>query len=133
MLLAGWMTVLLIVSSPILARNSFAPQSPASPDVPVVNGGAGACTADFTVNDSSGKAIYDAKIRIQIKYGFMGLRKLDATVGTNYEGKARVEGLPEQIKGTAEFNVTHGGQGKSLPYDPGADCHPQHEVTLGAK
>ena len=132
--LAGWLTGLLIVSSPIFARNSFlASQAPGSADVPVVSAGAGSCDANFTVNDSSGKAIYDAKIRIQLKYGFMGLHKLDATVGTNYEGKARIEGLPEQIKGTAEFRVTHAGQGKSLPFDPEADCHPRHEVVLGEK
>jgi hypothetical protein len=132
--LAAWLTGVLIVSSPIFARNYFpASQAPGSADVPVVSGGAGACTADFTVSDSSGKAIYDAKIRIQIKYGFMGLHKLDATVGTNYEGKARIEGLPEQIKGTSEFKVTHADQRKSLPYDPAADCHPRHDVTLGEK
>ena len=129
--LAGCLAGLLVVSSPIFAFP--ASQAPGSADVPVVNGGAGACTADFTVSDLSGKAIYDAKIRIQIKYGFMGLHKLDATVGTNYEGKARIEGLPEQIKGTSEFKVTHADQSKSLPYDPRADCHPRHDVTLGEK
>jgi len=29
------------------------------------------CTADFVVSDSSGKGVYDAKIGIQIKYGFL--------------------------------------------------------------
>jgi hypothetical protein len=63
----------------------------------------------------------------------MAFHRLDATVGTNYEGKARMEGLPERIKGTAEFKVSHGDQSKSLPYDPVADCHPRYEVTLGEK
>jgi hypothetical protein len=85
------------------------------------------------VNDSSGKGIYDAKIGIQIKYGFMGLHKLDLTVGTNYEGKARIEGLPEQIKGLAEFKVRHGEQSKTVSYDPLDNCHPRHEVNLGGK
>jgi len=102
-------------------------------DVPVVNGGAGPCTADFVVKDASGKGVYNAKIDIQVRYGFMGLHRLDATVQTNFEGKARIEGLPEQIKKTAEFNVSQGGQSKSLPYDPQADCHPRPEVVLGDK
>src|SRR5579864_3545144 len=124
----------LIVTSIALSGVSFAQsQEHNSADVPVAKGDAGPCSADFVVSDPSGKGVYDAKIGIQIKYGFMGLHKLDLTVGTNFEGKARIEGLPQQIKGSAEFKVTHAGQGKSLPYDPGADCHPRHEVTLGEK
>ena len=116
------------------ASGSFSrQQTPNSADVPVVKGGAGSCTADFVVRDSSGKGVYDAKIGIQIKYGFMGLHKLDLTVGTNFEGKARVEGLPEQIRGSAEFKVSHGDQSKVVPYDPQANCHPRHEIILGGK
>jgi hypothetical protein len=134
MWLAGWLAGLLVVSISSFARSSSPrPQAPSSAEVPVVKGGAGSCTADFVVSDSSGKGIYDAKIGIQIRYGFMGLHRLDLTVGTNFEGKARVEGLPEQIKRTAEFKVSHGDQRKSLPYDPQADCHPRHEVILGEK
>jgi hypothetical protein len=134
MWLAGWLVALIVVSIPTFARTFFpTPQAPGSAEVPVVKAGAGSCTADFSVSDSSGKAIYDAKIRIQIRYRFMGLHKLDATVGTNFEGKARIEGLPEQIRGTAEFKVSHGDESKSLPFDPLADCHPRHEVTLAEK
>jgi len=134
MRLAGWLTGLLVVSLTAFAQSSSpTPQAPVSAEVPVVKGGAGTCSADFVVTDSSGKGIYDAKIRIQIGYRFMGLHKLDLTVGTNYEGKARIEGLPEQIKKTAEFKISHGDQSKSLPFDPLSDCHPRHDVTLGEK
>lgn len=129
-----WLAGLLVTSIATLAPSSFTrPQAPSSADVPVVKGGAGSCTADFVVSDSSGKGVYDAKISILIKYGFMGLRKLDLTVGTNFEGKARVEGLPERIKGSAEFKVSHGDQSKIIQYDPQANCHPRHEVTIGGK
>ncbi len=125
---------LLVASISVVSSSSFAgPQAPNSADVPVAKGGAGSCTADFVVTDSSGKGVYDAKIGIQIKYGFMGLHKLDLTVGTNYEGKARIEGLPEQIRGLAEFKVRHGDQSKIVPYDPQENCHPRHEVILGDK
>ena len=134
MWLAAWLAGLLVVSISTFARSSFpVPQAQGAAEVPVVKGGAGSCTADFTVKDSSGKGIYDAKIRIQIRYRFMAFHRLDATVGTNYEGKARIEGLPERIKGTAEFKISHGDQSKSLPYDPLTDCHPRYEVTLGEK
>jgi hypothetical protein len=125
---------LFVASIAVFSSSSFAgPQAPNSADVPIAKGGAGSCTADFVVNDSSGKGVYDAKIGIQIKYGFMGLHKLDLTVGTNYEGKARIEGLPGQIKGLAEFKVRHGDQSKTVSYDPQDNCHPRHEVILGEK
>jgi hypothetical protein len=134
MWLAGWLAALLLVSISIFAPSAFpGPQAPNSSNIALVNGGAGSCTADFVVTDLSGKGVYDAKIRIQIRYRFMGLHRLDASVATNFEGKARIEGLPEQIKGTTEFNISHGDQSKSLPYDPSTDCHPRHEVILGGK
>jgi hypothetical protein len=134
MWLAGWLAGLIVVSIANPARSSFpTPQAPASTEVTVLNGGAGSCTADFVVSDSAGKAISAAKINIQIRYGFMGLHRLDATVSTSYEGKARIEGLPEEIKRSAEFKVSHGDQSKSFPYDPVADCHPHHEVILAEK
>jgi hypothetical protein len=123
---------MILISS--FAPSSFAAlQVPDSSEIPVVKGDAGACTADFVVKDSSGKGIYKAKIEIQLRYGFMGLHRLDATTPTNFEGKARFEGLPEQIKGTAEFQISHGDQNKSLPYDPQNDCHPKFDVTLAEK
>ena len=133
-LLRGWWVVLLAVLILTFGKSSF-PQSQAqaSSDVAAVKGEAGPCTADFVVSDSAGKGVYDAKIRIQIKYGFGGFHRLDAVVGTNFEGKARFEGLPERIKGIGEFTVNKGSQIKTVPYDPQTDCHPRHEVTLGEK
>jgi len=133
--LAAWLAAaLLALLIPNPARSGFSrPQAPAAPAVAVANGGAGPCTADFVVTDAAGKAIYAAKIDIQLQYGFMGLHKLGATVNTNSDGKARIEGLPDKIKKTAEFNISYQSESKSLPYDPIADCHPHLQVTLGAK
>ena len=127
-----WLAVFLVVLPSAAGRSVFAaPQAPSSPAVPVSNGKVGACSADFVVSDTTGKGLYDAKISIQVQYGFLGAHKLGLNVGTNYEGKARLDGLPEKIKGTAEFKVTHGDQSKSVPYDPLTNCHPRFEVTLG--
>jgi hypothetical protein len=129
--LAGCVASLAAMVMLIGATNSFAtPQTPGAGDVPVVRADAGPCSADFVITDGSGKGIYDAKVEIQIRYRFGGFHRIDAKVGTNVDGKARVEGLPEQIKNSAEFTVTHGGLSKSVPYDPQADCHALHEVSL---
>ena len=73
--------------------------SPVDPKtVPVVDGAAGPCTADFTVTDPSSTAVYAATIKVHIAYGFMYARKLDLEVGTNSDGKARFTGLPDRTK-----------------------------------
>jgi hypothetical protein len=117
-----------------LAQTSPAPQtkSAGSAEVPVLKAGAGPCTAEFSVRDADGKAVYNAKIRLQAEYGFLGMRKLDLNIGTNYEGQARIEGLPEKIRGGADFKISEGGREKSVAFDPIHDCSAQHAITLEA-
>ena len=132
MSLPAWLAGLLVVWAVPFAHSYFpGPQTPSSAEVPVVKVAAGPCSADFVVSDASGKGIYDAKIGIQIQYGFMGRLKLDLNVGTNWEGKARIEGLPEKIRRTAAFKVSHGNQTRLIPYNPQNNCRAQHQVTLG--
>jgi hypothetical protein len=91
---------------------------------------AGPCNADFVVRDESGKGVYDAKITLKTSYGFMGLHRLDLNVGTNAEGKARIEGLPDKPRKAADFKVAQGGREKMVAYDPVGHCNALHEVTL---
>jgi hypothetical protein len=92
----------------------------------------GPCTADFTVVDASNKPIYDAKIHVKVKYGFMSKHDTDLEVGTNSDGKARMEGLPDKLKKPPmEFTIQHGDATKSVTQNPAANCHPTFAVTLG--
>ena len=102
-------------------------------DVPVGQAELGPCSADFTVKDSSNKPIYDARINVIIRYGFMSLRKLEIEVGTNNNGKARFEGLPAKAKKPIEFTIRSGKRTKTVTYDPGAQCHASFTVTLGTQ
>jgi len=101
-------------------------------EVPVIKGGLGPCSADFTVTDSASKPLYDAKIHVTVRYGFMNKRKTDLEIGTNSDGKARVEGLPSKVKTPLEFQIRHEQRVKSLAHDPAADCHANITVVLGA-
>jgi len=101
-------------------------------DVPTISAGMGPCTADFTVVDTSNKPIFDAKIHTILKYGFMSKRDTDLEVGTNSDGKAHIEGLPEKLKKPPmEFTIRSGDLTKSVTNDPAANCHPTFAVTLG--
>jgi hypothetical protein len=101
-------------------------------DVPTISGGMGPCTADFTVVDGSNKPVFDAKIHVKVKYGFMSKRDTDLEVGTNSDGRARMEGLPEKLKKPPmEFTIRSGDATKSVTNDPAVECHPTFTVSLG--
>ena len=101
-----------------------------SKTVPVIDGGVGPCSADFTVTDSAGAPVYDAKIRVHIAYRFMSLHKLDLEIGTNADGKARVTGLPDRIKHGLYFHTSQGDRTTETFDDPANNCKAQFTVVL---
>ena len=101
-----------------------------SAQIPVVDGGLGSCRADFTVKDGSDKPIYNAKIHVLIRYGFLSKRKTELEVGTNSDGKARVTGLPNMPKKPLEFTVKSGTVEKNITDDPSDHCQANFDVTL---
>jgi len=112
----------LVLCVPVLANNS--------PEVPVVDGGVGSCRADFTVKDEAGKPIYNAKIHVTLKFGFLNLRKTELEVGTNSDGKARFTGLPDSPKKPLEFQIKSGTVSKSVTDDPSTTCNAVYDVAL---
>ena len=115
--------------SPAQAPAQSAPQAP---EIPVVDGGLGSCSADFTVKDGSGKPLYDAKVHVILKYGFFSKRKTDLEVGTNSDGKARVTGLPTMPKKPLEFSIKSGTVITTVTDDPSNNCNATFDVTLTA-
>jgi hypothetical protein len=100
------------------------------PEVPVVDGGLGSCKADFTVKDGEGKPIFNAKINVLIRYGFLGLHKTELEAGTNSEGKARFTGLPNRARKPMEFVVKSGTVSKTVTDDPAETCNAVFDVTM---
>lgn len=101
-----------------------------APDVPTVNASIGDCRADFTVKDGAGKPLYNAKIDISIKYGFMNTHKTDLESNTNTDGKARFIGLPNYSKKPLEFVVTSGTVSRTLTDNPTDTCKAVFNITL---
>jgi hypothetical protein len=101
-----------------------------SQTVPVIDGGIGPCSANFTVNDANGAPVYNAKIRVHIAYRLMNLHKLDLEVGTNAAGKARFTGLPDKTKQGLFFRASEGGREGSAFDDSGKTCNAEFTVVL---
>ncbi len=111
-------------------------QTPATPDpksIPVIDGGIGTCSYDFTVTDAANAPVYAAKIKVHIAYGFMYARKLDLEVGTNIDGKARFTGLPDRTKRGLFFEASEADRTGNAFVDPAITCKSQFTVVLRKK
>jgi hypothetical protein len=126
---------LLVIALSIAAFSQSTATSPvADPkSVPVVDGGIGTCSADFTVTDANGAPVYAAKIKVHIAYGFMYLHKLDLEVGTNADGKARFTGIPDRVKHGLYFEASEGDRTAEAFDDPATTCKNQFTVVLRKK
>lgn len=120
-------TILLAL---VLVAPALAQQTPDPKSVPVIDGGLGACTADFTITDTDSKPIYLAKIKVHIAYGFASARKLDLEVSTNVDGKARFTGLPDRVKRGLFFEASEGDRTGNAFDDPSKTCQAQFTITL---
>jgi hypothetical protein len=112
----------------LLAQNAPDPKT-----VPVIDGAAGPCSADFTITDTAGAPVYAATIQVHIAYGFMYLRKLDLQVGTNAAGQARFTGLPDRTKQGLFFRASEGSREGSAFDDSAKTCQAQFTVVLRQK
>ena len=122
----------LIVALTLLAATpAHSADEPAT--VATVNVGLGPCTADFTINDDSGKPIYGAIIRVHITFGFGGFHKYDLQVGTNADGKGRFTGLPEHPKQGLFFRASEGDRQGEAFDNPANTCKAQFTVVLRKK
>jgi hypothetical protein len=120
------MTVALVLA---LAMAGAQAAEPPKPDLSTINARLGMCTADFAVTGADGKPVYAAMVHVRIRYGFMSLKRMDLEVGTNSDGKARVEGLPLGGRRLA-YDVTKDSLKATVEQDLTKDCHPTFAVTL---
>jgi hypothetical protein len=111
-----------------LTQTGSAPVDPKA--VPVIDGGIGPCSADFTITDPSGAPVYAAKIKVHIAYRWMNLHKLDLELGTNVDGKARFIGLPDHIKHGIYFRASEGNRTGEAFDDPADTCKAQFGITI---
>ena len=99
--------------------------------VPSVDAGRGPCTVDFRVTDGKDNPLAKAWIYVEIRYGFLGLRKIELQVPTNADGRARMRGFSYQIRrDPLEFRVQRGDNYKIIYHYPAGDCDAHMIVAL---
>lgn len=100
------------------------------PKVPTVNANVGGCTADFLVRNGQHKPLYDTKVTVTFRHGFLGLHKVSLVAYTNSEGRARFDGLPDAPKNPLAFRIEYGNQHQSVADNPGDVCNASYRITF---
>ena len=96
-----------------------------------MDGGAGPCSLELTVNGADGKPAYAATVKVHIAYGFGGIRRLDLEAGTNSDGKVKFTGLPARVhRPPLEFHASKDEFEGVAAYDPSTECQAEHALTL---
>ena len=118
----------ILVAAPLLSQA----QAPAPNEkVPVIQGGAGPCSIELTIMGADGKPVYAATVKVHIKYGFGGMRRLDLEAGTNSDGKVKFGGLPARVqRPPLEFHASKDEYEGVAAFDPSKECEARHGITL---
>src|SRR5580658_9643737 len=109
---------ILVVAMALLSRAQAQNEN-----IPVIQGGAGPCSIELTVKGADGKPVYAATVRVHIKYGFGGMRRLDLEAGTNSDGKVKFAGLPARVqRPPLEFKASKDEFIGVASFDPSVEC-----------
>jgi len=115
----------------LLAVAQDQPKPATSDHVPVITSDLGGqCSADIRVTDVQDKPLYNAKVSLEIKYGFGGFHRSTLEVFTNVDGKARFEGLPRKSRGPYAFTASYQGRETTVMVEPRDNCHGSYTAIL---
>ena len=122
---------MLLLTSALLALTAAPPAAPQqpTPELAVISARQGECFGDFVVTDAAGAPVYAAVVHVRVRYGFLGIKRIDLEVGTNSEGKARVEGLPANDR-TLVYNITKDNLKATVEQNLETTCRAEHKVVL---
>jgi hypothetical protein len=120
--------------SVLLIAQAQQPAQSQADDVPVTDAESGPCSIELSITGTDGKPIYAARIDYHAAYGFMGTHKLDMTVYTNAQGKARFAGIPAKVKNPPiEFHAAKEDLVGLATMDPASECQAKHDIVMDKK
>src|SRR5262245_19056760 len=114
-------------TTPPSAPQATAPQPGTPPEIAALDAHLGACSADFTIKDADGKPLYLALVHVKVRYGALGVKRMDLEVGTNSEGKARIKGLPDKAK-PMTYDITKEDKKTTVDQDVEKTCNAKLEA-----
>lgn len=96
-----------------------------------MDGEAGPCSVEFNVTDAAGKPVQSALINVHLAYGFGGFHKLDMSVYSSPEGKAKFIGIPAKVKNAPlEFHASKDQLVGVANMNPATECQARHDIVM---
>lgn len=95
-----------------------------------INAELGTCSALINVTGADSRPIFDAKVSTRVRYGVMGLRKLDLETYTSANGQAKIVGLPEVPKKPIYIYISKGDKLETVEFKPDVHCRATFDVQL---
>lgn len=90
----------------------------------------GSCSALITVTGTDSKPIYSAKVTTRIRYGVMGVKKLDLETYTSAGGQVKITNLPEELKKPMYIYIVKDDKQEIVEFKPELRCHAIFDVLL---
>jgi hypothetical protein len=90
----------------------------------------GTCSALITVTGADSKPVYNAKVTTRIRYGMMGVKKLDLETFTSASGQVKIVKLPEVPKKPVYIYISKDDKWATVEFAPDVRCRATFDVQL---
>ena len=127
----SFLFAMLLLSLTVLHPLSGSAQNTGVPVPPTeISADLGTCSALVTVTGADSKPIYSAKVSTRIRYGLMGVKKLDLETFTSAGGQVKIVSLPEVAKKPVYIYITKEKMSETVEFKPEVRCHATFDVRL---
>jgi hypothetical protein len=125
------LAVLLLLNLVAFCPRSGNAQSAADAASPAeISADLGSCSALITVTGIDMKPIYAAKLTTRIRYGLMGVKKLDLEAFTGTNGQVKITNLPEILKKPMYIYINKDDKQEIVEFKPEVHCRATFNVQL---
>jgi hypothetical protein len=120
----------------LVSVSVFCPPAGSAQSVPVavppteISAELGTCSALINVTDAASKPVPNAKVTTRIRYGFMGVKKLDLETFTSVNGQAKIIKLPEVPKKPVYIYASKDDKLGMVEFKPDVHCRATFDVVL---
>jgi hypothetical protein len=90
----------------------------------------GTCSALIIVTDADSKPIYSAKVTTRIRFGLLGVKKLDLEADTGADGQLKITNLPEVLKKPMYIYIQKDNKRETVEFRPDLRCRATFNVQL---
>lgn len=113
-----------------MAQNAPSAVPPAEIPPTEISADLGPCSALITVTGADSKPVYNAKVTARIRYGLMGVKKLDLETYTSAAGQVKLVKMPENPKKPVFIYISKDDKMESVEFKPNVRCRDTFDVQL---